>query len=57
MDILSFKYVKDRTESALEHSRRDLYSTEITFLESLLAAREHLDGDDLKRWRRIMRTV
>lgn len=53
MDILSFKHVKDPTEATLE--ALELTVDEREFLEMILKDREHLEGEILKRWRRIMR--
>ncbi len=53
MDLLSFKHVKGVTEECLE--RRQLSWDDKEFLEEVLEKKEHIEGEDYKRWRRLMR--
>jgi len=56
VDVLTFKSAKGPTEAVLEEVD-DLLEEHRGFLERILKEKQHLEGEDYKRWRRIMRTA
>lgn len=55
MDILSYRLVKEGALAQLEWLGDRALPEEESFLREVIDRREHLEGSDLKKWRRVLR--